>query len=759
MTADVKLANTYIGHPVERVEDERFLRGRGRFTDDLNRPEQWHAAILRSPVAHGRIVAIDTLRCREMRGIHAVIIAQDLGDVIPVIPFRRPNPTIAPYAQPVIARGHVRYSGEPVGMVLASSPDRAQDAAAAVAIEIDPLPPVVDRHAALAGEVRLFDHAGNCASTFVARKGDAATAFAADVRIIRGAFNVQRMTAAPMEPRALLAEWDEQAQHLTVSGAAKLPFFNRRALAAMMNLDEAQVDYIEYDVGGGFGARGEFYPEDFLVAFAARKFGRPVKWTEDRCEQFLSIAHSRETGCEIEIALDAGGAIAGLRGEIFVDIGAYVRPNGMTPVRNAAQFLSGAYRIPNIDVRSHGFVSNKVPSGTYRGPGRFESCFFLERLLQTAAEQSGFDQLELRRRNLLRAQEMPYPLATLEPNDGFGQTACDSGDYVETFDRCLTAFRWQDKARQQGRLVDGRLRGIGVACFIEGGGSGPREHVRISAGPNGHVQINVGSSAVGQGIETIFAQIAADSLGLPMGRVHVQHGSTTLLKEGFGSYGSRSTVMGGSAVITAAEKLLADFRLDAAKRLNCAPDALIVEEGIARSPDGRQVSIFDLQLAAEASFSNGSKATYSYGTAAVQVALDPDTGHTEILDYTVCDDVGRIINPHTLHGQVIGAAVQGLGSVFSEELRYDASGQCITASLADYLVPVATDYPTLHAISLENHPSPNNPLGAKGAGEGGIIPVGAAVANAVANAIGVEICELPLTPQRLWALMVSRSTP
>jgi carbon-monoxide dehydrogenase large subunit len=755
----VKLLNTYTGHPVERVEDERFLRGCGQFTDDLNRPRQWHAAIVRSAVAHGRIIAIDTSRCREMRGIHAVITAQDLGDAIPVIPFRRPNPTIAPFAQPVIARERVRYAGEPVAVVLADSPERAQDAATAIELEIDPLPVVLDRGTALAGEVRLFADAANCASTFTAQKGDAASAFRASARITHGTFNVQRMTAAPMEPRALLAEWDHAAQHVTVSGAAKLPFFNRRALASMMRIAETQVDYIEYDVGGGFGARGEFYPEDFLVAFAARKFRHPVKWNEDRREHFLSIAHSRETGCELEIALDESGAITGLRGEIYADIGAYVRPNGMTPVRNAAQFLSGAYRIPNIDVRSHGFLSNKVPSGSFRGPGRFESCFFLERLLQTAAEQYGFDPLELRRRNLLRADEMPYRLASLEPNDGFGQTSCDSGDYLETFGRCLEAFRWHDKAGLNGQLVDGRLHGVGIACFIEGGGSGPREQVRISACENGRFRVAAGSSAVGQGIETIFAQIAADALGVPMGRVHVQHGSTTLLKEGFGSYGSRSTVMGGNAVVNAAEKLLSEFRIMAAKRLDLSPGALLIDEGVALAPDGREISIFDLGLEAEASFSNGSKATYSYGTAAVHVAVDPDTGHTEILDYTVCDDVGRIINPHTLHGQVIGAAVQGLGSVFSEELRYDPAGQCVTASLADYLLPLATDYPNLHAISLENHPSPNNPLGAKGAGEGGIIPVGAAVANAVANAIGVPVCELPLTPQRLWALMARAPAP
>ncbi len=747
----MRRTNSYIGSPVHRVEDERFLRGCGQFTDDQNRAGQWYATVARSPVAHGRVIRIDASRALAMAGVHAVITARDIGKSVPTIPFRRPNPAIAPFAQPVIARDIVRYAGEPLGIVLAGTAERAQDAAAAISIDIDPLPHVLNRDAALAGPVRLFGDAGNCACIFTATKGDATTAFASSARVVRGAFRVQRMTAMPMEPRALLAQWDESLGKLTVSGAAKLPFFNRRALAAMMNLPESGVDYIEYDVGGGFGARGEFYPEDYLVAFAARKFGCPVKWTEDRREHFLAIAHSRETECEIELAMDENGTLVALRGDIYADIGAYVRPNGVTPVRNAAQFFSGPYRLAHIDIRSHAFVSNKVPAGTYRGPGRFESCFFMERLLELAAAQSGFDPLELRRRNLLRASEMPYQLASLEPNDGFGLTSCDSGDYLETFQRCLEEFRWTDKAGIQGRNIDGRYHGLGVACFIEGGGSGPREHVRIDASA-GEIVVSAGSSALGQGIETIFAQIAADAIELPMNRIRVQHGSTTLLPEGFGSYGSRSTVMGGSAIIVAAEQLLAQFRAVAAKQLDTAPQSLTVSGGIAHAPDGRCVSLLDLNLSAEASFSNGSKATYSYGTAAVHVAVDPETGQTEVLDYTVCDDVGRIINPHTLHGQVIGAAVQGLGSAFSEELRYDDAGQCLTATLADYLVPVASDFPRLNAISLENYPSPNNPLGVKGAGEGGIIPVGAAVANAVANALGIGVCELPLTPERLWAL-------
>jgi carbon-monoxide dehydrogenase large subunit len=558
----------------------------------------------------------------------------------------------------------------------------------------------------------------------------------------------------PMETRGLLAQWD--GGKLKVSGAAKLPFFNRRAMAQMMGLPEAAVDYLEFDVGGGFGARGEFYPEDFLVAYAARKLGRPIKWVEDRREHFMAIAHSRETECEIEMAFAADGTILGLRGDIYVDIGAYVRPNGLTPVRNAAQFTSGPYRIPNIHLNAHALTSNKTPAGTYRGPGRFEGAFFCERMLDLAARDLRLDRLAIRRRNLVAIGEMPYRLASVLPNDGFGETQCDSGDYASPFERCVKEARWAEKAPLEGKLVDGRYHGLGIACFIEGGASGPRESARMAVESDGNVAVYVGSSSVGQGIETVMAQIAADALELPLECIRIYHGSTSYLAEGFGSYGSRATVMGGCAIVLAAEALLAKFRTAAARKLGVSEGDLKVVDGVARAADGRTLALSEIDaLAADGTFSN-SKSTYTYGTAITHVAVDAKTGQVEVIDYTVVDDVGRIVNPLTLHGQVIGAAVQGLGSVFTEEIAYDENGQLLVGSLADYMIPLATDYPHLRAISLEEHPSPNNPLGAKGAGEGGIIPVGGAVANAVAAALrpfGVEPRALPLTPPRVWQMI------
>jgi carbon-monoxide dehydrogenase large subunit len=754
--------NTYVGAAVERIEDLRFLRGRGCYLDDLSRPGQWHAAFVRSAIAHGRIRTIDGTAALAMRGVRAVVTGADIGPAIPVIPFRRPNPTIAPYAQPVIAAQTVRYVGEPVAMLLADSPELAEDAALAVTLDIESLPVVADRATSVAGATLLFPGtATNCATTFTAEIGDVTAAFRDAPYRRRETFRVQRQTAFPMETRGLIAEWDAAACHLTMSGAAKLPFFNRRTLATMMGLPETAVDYIEYDVGGGFGARGEFYPEDFLCAFAARMFNRPIKWVEDRREHFMTIAHAREAEAEIEIALERDGTIRGIRGEIFVDVGAYVRPNGTTPVRNVAQFLAGPYRVPHLRIEACAMVSNKTPTGTFRAPGRYEGSFFCERMLDLAARDLGIDRLDIRRRNLVTAPEMPWRLAPIVPDDGLGKTQCDSGDYTRTFDRAIAEFGWAEKVRLNGRLIEGRYHGLGVACFIEGGGSGPREHARMDVEANGSVAVYVGSSAIGQGIETIMGQIAADALHVTLSRVRVLHASTTYLRDGFGSYGSRATVMGGSAIIDAANNLIAALRAAAATRLGLPQDDIRLVDGTAHSADGRSLPWSEFAGVSVEGVFKSSKPTYSYGTAAVHLTVDPRTGHVDVLDYLVVDDVGRIVNPTTLHGQVIGGAVQGCGSVFGEHLAYDEHGQLLVASLADYLVPLATDYPNLRAVSLEEYPSPNNPLGVKGAGEGGVIPVGGAIANAVAAALGslgVEPRELPLSPPAVWRLIQQART-
>jgi carbon-monoxide dehydrogenase large subunit len=756
-----RTSNRLIGSPVPRIEDLRFLRGRGQFVGDLALDGMLHAAILRSAVAHGRIRAVDAAAARARPGVHAVVTAAEIG-AVPTIPQRLDVlPQFERYRQPVIADRVVRYVGEPLAVVLAQSAALAEDALEAIRVDIEPLAAVADPAAARADTQRLFAEASNIAGVLTARKGDAEAALARAPYVRRERFKVQRFTAVPLEPRGFLAQWDAAASRLTVFGAAKIAFPNRRMLAAMLGLPEGAIRMVVNDVGGGFGPRGEFYPEDFLIPFAARHIGRPVRWIEDRRENLIACNHARDAEIELALACARDGTFLALVGEATCDIGAYVRTNGATPARNLAQVLSGPYAVPDIRIAVALALTNKTPVGTYRGPGRFEADFFRERLIDLAADDLGIDRTALRRRNLIAADAMPYRLATVEVLNI--ETATDSGDYAATFDRCLAAFDWAGKAAQQGRQADGRYIGSAVGCYIEGGGTGPRENARLALAPDGRVVVHLGSTSVGQGVETVFAQIAADALDLPMEAIAgVLHGSTDLVSEGFGSYSSRSVVMGGSAVLDAAAKFKTAIRSAAATRLGCAADDVTLEPGLARGPAGGTIAWRELAadgIAADGSFAN-TRRTYSYGAHAAQVAVDPRTGEIEVLDYVAIEDVGRIINPETLHGQCVGAIVQGLGGALMEHLVYDAEGQLLTGTLADYLMPTASDFPAVRAVALEGTPAPGNPLGAKGAGEGGIVPVGGVIANAVAAALkslGVAPCELPLTPPRVWAMIQEAS--
>jgi aerobic carbon-monoxide dehydrogenase large subunit len=751
-----RATNAFVGSPIERREDLRFLTGRGQFVDDLTLDGMLHAVILRSGAAHGRIRSIDTAAARARAGVRAVITAADIG-AVPVIPLRQePLPQLKRYEQPVIANKKVRYVGEPIAVVVADSAALAEDALDAISLDIEPLPAVADRETSRKDATILFEEIGtNLANTMTAVRGNAEQAFKAAAYTRREFFRIHRHSAVPMEPRGLLAEWDAAKQQMIVRGAAKVAFPNRRILAKMLDLPETSVRMLEFDVGGGFGARGEFYPEDFLIPFAARMLGRPVKWIEDRRENLLATNHARDAECELEIACAEDGTILALHGNAAVDLGAYIRTVGGTAARNIIQVMSGPYFVPHIRMDVSMLVTNKTPSGTYRGPGRFEADFCRERLFDMAAADLGIDRVEFRRRNLVPESAMPYALATVQVLNV--ETQCDSGDYRMTLDRCYQEFDWPAKAKLAGELIDGRYQGIGIGCYIEGGASGPKENARLRLEADGSVSVFIGSSSVGQGVETVFAQIAADALEMPIDRIKgVFHGSTDFLDEGFGSYSSRSVVMGGSAVVAAAGRLRQTIREAAGRRLNCAPGEVAIDQSMAIGPGRASVPLAEFAgLYADGSFSS-SKRTYSYGAAAAHVAVDPKTGHVELLDYVMVEDVGRIINPLTLHGQAVGAAVQGLGGVFLEHFVYDDTGQLLTGTLADYLMPTMTDFPNLRAIALEAKPSPNNPLGAKGAGEGGIIPVGGVVANAVASALaplGVQPRELPLSPPRVWQMI------
>jgi carbon-monoxide dehydrogenase large subunit len=750
------MKNTFIGTPMERREDLRLLRGRGTYVDDLKIPNLLYAVILRSSIAHGRIISIDASAALKLPGVHAVITGADMPGGPPIVPMRlQPLPQFKPFEQPVIAHEKVRYVGEPIALVLADSTAIGEDALEAIALEIEELPAVADWTVAAKDKSLLFESQGsNRSLVFESRKGDADAAFADAPYVRRERLRTGRHYGLTLEPRGVMAEWDEAAAKLTISGAAKVPFFNRRILSAQIGLPVEQIEMIENDVGGGYGARGEFYPEDFLIPFAARHVKRPVKWIEDRRENLMAMNHAREEEAILEVACARDGTILAIRGEVHTDMGAYMRTNGAVGARNVAQFMAGPYRVPHVKIDSQLWMTNKTPVGTYRGPGRFEANFFLERMIDMMAEELGIDRIEFRRKNLIRADEQPYPIASVQPTDA--KDEYDSGEYVATLDRALTELDWENVSKLQGQLVDGKFHGLGVVCFIEGGAAGPKESARFEVNDDGTLSLYMGTSSVGQGVETIFAQIAADALELPVERIsQVFHGSTAYVSDGYGAYHSRSTVMGGSAVLDAAEKLLAVLREAATRHLHCEASAvtLDVDKLTAR---GRSIALKDFAgVSVEGAFLN-KKHTYSYGAHAAHITVDPKLGRIEIVDYVVVQDVGRAINPLTVKGQVIGSLVQGLGGAVLEDLKYDENGQFLTGSLADYLLPTATDFPNLRCVVLDDYPSPINPLGAKGAGEGGIIAAGGCLANAVANALqsfGVQPRALPLSPTAIWELV------
>ena len=749
--------NSYIGTSLLRREDLRLVRGRGEFVGDISLPGMLHAAILRSAFPHGKITRLDVTRACAMAGVHTVIRASDIGRATPRIPMRQERlESLARFEQPVLAEERVRYVGEPVAIVVADSRALAEDALELIEFSVEPAPVSTGLPRERTSFEAVREQLGNdIALTLYGRLGDADAALKKAHYVRSETFKVQRHSAMPMETRGLVASLDEDGS-LSVYGAVKVPFWNRKLLAAQLGLPLEKIRMHEIDVGGGFGVRGEFYPEDFLIPFAAMHVGRPVKWIEDRREHFVSTNHAREMECELAIACDENGHVVGLRGEAWCDVGAYLRTNAMTQPRNVAQVISGPYNVPNIDMTAVLLMSNKAPAGTYRGPGRFEADFFRERLFDMAAADLGIDRVEFRRKNLITGGQMPYLLPTIQPYNS--TTECDSGDYVTPFDRCLKEIRWNERQTVVGAPDEqGHYLGLGIGCYIESGASGPRENVRIILEVDETFTVYTGSSGVGQGIETTMAQIAADSLEVPVEKINtIRHGSTDYLEEGFGTYGSRSIVMGGSALVDAATNLRRVIREAAASHFEISADEVKLSGTrlVVKGVEHAVADVVRLPLSATGTYAS-EKRTYSYGTHAAYVQVDIESGQVKLLDYVAVDDIGRAINPDTLNGQTLGGIVQGLGGAMLESLDYDEDGQCLTGTFADYLQPSATDFPNIRNIGLEICPSPNNPLGAKGGGEGGIIPVGGVMANAVASAlsrVNAQPKELPLTPWYVWEM-------
>lgn len=765
------MSDAMIGRAQERNEDLRLLTGQGRFVDDIKRPGMLHAVVVRSPMGHARLLGIDASAALELPGVVKVITFADIAPWAKPIPQRTcPLPGMENFLQRPLAEDTVRYVGEPVAMVIAENRYIAEDAAELVYVDYDGLEAAVDAQVAAQNAVLIHAAQGsNIASAYHVGRGDVDAAFRDAHYTRKESFYVHRHSAVPLETRGLVAEWDADAGHLNVWGAGKVPFANRGILAGMMDLPPSAVDMIELDVGGSFGVRGDFYPEDFLVPFAARLLGRPVKWIEDRRENLMAMNHSREMHCELEIAVDRDGRIQGMRGQVLSDLGAYVRTNSGVMAGKGTQFLQGAYAIPNLGFDVRAVITNKTPAGTYRGPGRYESCFFRERLIDIAAKEMGIDPVEFRRRNLITAAQMPYDAGPLVP--GQPTTLYDSGDYPTVFERGLAHFGYSELQARNGQLIDGRLHGVGLACFTESTGGGPGEHARLELRADGSFDLFVGSSSAGQGHETVMAQVLADALGVPYDGIRVHHGSTTYLKQGFGAYHSRSAVMGGSAVLKVGQAMQ-QVLLERAASLNglAGPQGLAWRDGrVVRESDGAVIAT-PAALAAglpecgphergpvsvETSFEND-KLTFTFGLQLAHVSVDPRTAQVKVEKFLCVEDVGRMLNPLIVHGQTVGAAVQGLGGTFLDEFIYDEDGQLITGTFADYLLPVATDFEHVDALTLELSPSPSNPLGVKGAGEGGIIGTGAALSNAVSNALSglsVSVTRLPMSLDRLAATM------
>ncbi len=744
-----------IGRSVLRLEDRPLLLGQGTFAADNNREGQVYMRVVRSPVAFGRIGEIEVDDARNLAGVVAVWTAADVAE-LPQIDFRMTRISgMEPYRQWCLAKDYVRYVGEPLAVVFAEDPNIAEDAADLVFAEIEELVPVLDASAEPA-EFMPETQPGLLTEPVVLHKeyGDIAAAFARAAHVVEIDVAVGRHTGVPLETRGALAVHDGDTDVVTMFGAAKVPHYNRMAIATMLQLPLDSVQLSEGHVGGGFGIRGELYPEDVLVCHAARKLGRPVKWIEDRKEHMMAANHSRDQRYRLRAAVDADGVVLGLDGAFFTDQGAYVRTHGGTVSDLSAALLPGPYLIPAYRIAGHIRLTNKTPAGTYRAPGRYESTFARERLMDVIADRIGLDRVELRCRNLIPEAAMPFERGL----DALGTPVVyDSGKYHELLTRLEAQLDLPrldaDLAR---RRAAGEKVGWGLGYFVEKSGLGPDDLVRIHLDGDGRVRIVTGVASVGQGVETVLAQICAETLGIAVERMEVIHGQTDLIAQGHGAFATRVTVMAGSAVKIASESLV-DKVLDlAADALGTPRARLSFAAGeVLGGPKplllAQVAGLAGGEIVADGLFASDHM-TYPYGIHFAQVKVDPETCDVKIERYAVAYDVGRMVNPMLVEGQLVGAVSQGVGGALFEEFVYDDIGQPLATSFADYLMPTAMEMPEVELLIREDAPSPINPLGVKGAGEGGITGVGAALAAAVDHAIGRigTVDRLPMTPDRIF---------
>ncbi|HSF07715.1 MAG TPA: xanthine dehydrogenase family protein molybdopterin-binding subunit [Methylomirabilota bacterium] len=775
LSSRTSVASQGVGKPVRRQEDARLVRGHGCYSDDVTLPGQAYACFVRSPHAHAWIRHIDGTGAVKVAGVLAVLTGADaVADGLGPIPHR-PVPT-NPHEVPLRSRDgsafflsphrplpadRARFVGEAVAMVIAETPAAARDGAERVTVDYEPLPAVVASvDAAAVGAPVLWPEAGSnvCVDSEAGDAAAAEAAFARAAHVVRLQTRVNRVTGVPMEPRAALGVWDEASGRYTLYAGSGGSVRIRSDLAGTLGVPESAVRVVARDVGGNYGPRNACYPEFALVAWAARRLRRPVKWTGDRREGFLTDYQARDLVSQLELALDAEGRFLALRGVNISNVGAH--GVSFIPLAKGVGVLPSVYHIPAAALRGRGVLSNTAPTYPYRSAGRPEALFVLERVIDLAARQHGFDRVELRRRNLVPATAMPHrnPLGLLY----------DSGDYRAAQDRAIVLADWASfEARRAEARQRGRYRGIGMANYLEINTGVPRERAEITVQPEGRIDVVIGTLSAGQGHETSFAQLIAEWFGVELGQVRLITGDTDVVSVGGGSHSGRSMRLGAVVMARASDQIVERGRRIAAWLLEAAEaDIELVRQRFTVKGTDRSVGLFEVAAAGwRPDAPDGvrgaltgvgdetmSVPSYPYGCAVCEVEVDPETGVTEVVRYTSVDDVGRAVNPLILEGQAHGGIAAGVGQALWEQCAYDASGQLQSATFMDYAIPRADALPDF-TTELSEVPSTSNPLGLRGGGEGGTTPALGAVVNAIVDALaelGVEHLEMPATPERVW---------
>jgi len=739
-----------VGRGVTRLEDRRLITGAGEYIGDVTRPGQLWARVVRSPVAHGAIVNVDVSAARALPEVAGAFSAADVPELAAArIPLRMevgeesPVPTFG--LQPIIASDRVRYVGEPVALIVATDPYAAEAAAEQVWIEIDELAPALDAEDALGGAILLHPDAGtNVTLEMEFASGDVDGVFAAADIVLSERFREHRHGATPLETRGLLAELGADGR-LTVWGPAKVKHFNLTAVASVLGLPVERVRFIEPDVGGAFGARGELYPEDYLIPWAAIRLGRPVKWIEDRAESLIALNQSREQDIELEVAASNDGRLLAFRGRNVCNMGAYMRTNGVVPPMLCALSLHGPYRWAAFRAQALGVLTNKTPLGTFRGPGEVEATFARERMIDLVAARTSIDPVELRRRNLLTRDELPYVVAIGAAEDDvlrFG-----TGDYPVQLDAVLEHADYARLRERQLAQADGDASlGVGVACSVSESGVGSFEWARVVAEVDGSFSAYAGIASVGQGLRTALCQVLADAFHVPIERTRVLHHDTDTVAEGEGAFGDRGMIFGSGAVLLAVDEVRRQARVLAAERLGIDADAVEIVGDMAVAGDV-SIPLGELGACGVGRYVTAGPTHLSFCAAVAVVSVDRPTGKVTVHRYTGGYDAGTAVNPLLLEGQFTGAAAQGIAGALLEESSYDESGQPLSGTFMDYVMPTVAETPEIDSLLFE-FPEPLTPLGIKGGGNSGIICTHAALANAVADALGPRALPLTALPLR-----------